>query len=175
MKIGECCLACLEKIGEYITNSAYAYMAVSGDSFCTSAWNGFLLQVKHCSEFSFAKFVAEVFIFIAKLAIVFLSAFTCYQFMKLNGDLEEVDSIVGPILITALFGFVTAQVLLGQFDEAVLAMMNCVAIDMDLNHGVPLYGPPTFHDALEGLKSGDKVDDADKQGNSVQEGGAAEV
>lgn len=30
----ECCMKCLEKIVDYITKSAYAYMAVSGQSFC---------------------------------------------------------------------------------------------------------------------------------------------
>jgi choline transporter-like protein 2/4/5 len=34
----ECILKCIEKICDYINNAAYSYMAVSGDSFCSSAW-----------------------------------------------------------------------------------------------------------------------------------------
>jgi choline transporter-like protein 2/4/5 len=43
VKCAECFLALLEKICDYINASAYAYQAVSGDSFCTSAWNAFML------------------------------------------------------------------------------------------------------------------------------------
>jgi hypothetical protein len=43
----DCCLACIEKICDYINAAAFAYMAVSGDSFCVAAWNGFLLNLKH--------------------------------------------------------------------------------------------------------------------------------
>jgi hypothetical protein len=35
---------------------------------------------------------------------------------------------------------------LSLFDEAVVALLTCHAIDSDL-HGTPKYGPPTFHDA----------------------------
>jgi hypothetical protein len=33
-----CVLECLERITDYINESACAYMAVSGENFCTSAW-----------------------------------------------------------------------------------------------------------------------------------------
>jgi hypothetical protein len=35
---------------------------------------------------------------------------------------------------------------LSLFDEAVVALMTCHAIDSDLHDGTPKYGPPTFHD-----------------------------
>lgn len=44
---GNCCLGCIEKICDYLNNLAFAYMAVSGENFCKSAWNGFLLNLKH--------------------------------------------------------------------------------------------------------------------------------
>ena len=34
----DCLLRCLEKITDYINTMAYGFMAVSGDSFCSSAW-----------------------------------------------------------------------------------------------------------------------------------------
>lgn len=70
-----CCMACLEKIVEYINDGAYAYMAVTGDSFCTSAWNGFMLCVKHSLEFAWAKILAELFIFMGKISLVSLNMF----------------------------------------------------------------------------------------------------
>lgn len=49
--MANCLLKCIEKICDYINKAAYAYMAVSGDNFCKSAWNGFLLNLKHILKF----------------------------------------------------------------------------------------------------------------------------
>lgn len=78
---GACYLKCLEKICDYINKAAFAYMAVTGDGFCFSAWNGFLLHVKHLAKFSFANWLAGVFIFLGKLAIVIGNCFFCYFLM----------------------------------------------------------------------------------------------
>lgn len=52
--IANCLMSCLEAIVEHLTKMAYAYMAVSGESFCSSAWNGFILHLKHLAKFVFA-------------------------------------------------------------------------------------------------------------------------
>lgn len=146
--VADCMLKCIEKICDYIQKSAYAYMAVSGDSFCTSAWNGFLLQLKHALKFSWANFLASMFILIGKIAIVVINCFSLYMIMKnVTGDTEEVSSIISPVLVVGIVSYISASIFLGLFDEAVLAMMNCLAIDTDLN-GQPKFGPPTFHDAF---------------------------
>ena len=43
VRCAECVLYMIERIWDYISSSAYAYQAVSGDTFCTSAWNAFML------------------------------------------------------------------------------------------------------------------------------------
>lgn len=49
-----CLLRCLEGILDYLSRLSYAYMSISGKSFCTSAKNGFFLNLKHCMKFYFA-------------------------------------------------------------------------------------------------------------------------
>merc|ERR1712166_1501596 len=56
-----------------ISTRPYAYMAVSGDGFCKSAWNGFMLNMKHALEFAWAKVLAELFIFTGKISLVALN------------------------------------------------------------------------------------------------------
>jgi len=89
MKCIECCLACLEKTVEYLNSSAYSYMAVSGKSFFSSAWNGFLLNLKHGLVFAWANLLAKLFIVLGKIAITILNVYTCYIFMSMRGDLVE--------------------------------------------------------------------------------------
>jgi hypothetical protein len=78
----QCFLKCLEEIIEYITKSAYAYMALSGEGFCSSAYNGLLLQMKHGAKFAFANYLAMIFVLLGKIGLTVLNVFTTWLFMK---------------------------------------------------------------------------------------------
>jgi hypothetical protein len=66
-------------------------MAVSGEGFCSSAWNGFLLGVKHGTTFSFALFLAELLILVGKIGIVMLNCFSFFMIMKYGTkDLDDI-------------------------------------------------------------------------------------
>jgi len=150
----DCVLACIEKICDYINAAAFAYMAVSGDGFCTAAWNGFLLNLKHILQYAWANVLARMFVFVGKIGLCVLNCCSLWAIMKyLTHDMEEISSPAGPIVVVGIFTYVCASVFLGLFDEAVMALMTCLAIDSDL-HGEPKYGPPTFHDALDTIKGG---------------------
>ena len=138
-----------EKITDYINEAAFAYMAVSGESFCTSAWNGFLLHVKHLLKFKFANLIATIFIFIGKLGLTAGNVYTYIFIMKtVSHDHKEISSLLGPCLVVGGFTYMTASVLLGIIETAVVALMTSMAIDMDLNGSNLKYGPPTFHDCM---------------------------
>jgi len=57
-------------------------MAVTGKNFCTSAIDGFFLQVKHAGAFGAAKFFATSLVFLGKCAITVANVFTCYFITK---------------------------------------------------------------------------------------------
>jgi hypothetical protein len=43
-----------------------------------------------------------------------------------------------PMYLVVFFGSIlTGSMILGLFDEAIMAMLHCVAIDMELNDGIP--------------------------------------
>ena len=147
---GSCILKCIEKICDYLNSAAFCYMAITGDSFCSSAWNGFLLNVKHTLKFGFANIIAKVFMLLGKVAICVGNCFSLYFIMSvITKDTSEVSSLTGPMVAVALVTFLTASIFLGLFDTAVMSMMTCLAVDMDLHDGHPEWGPPTFHDGLD--------------------------
>lgn len=146
-KCAACIVDCLERICDYINESAFCYMAVKGDSFCTSALSALLLQVKHIFEFMFAQWIATVFIWLGKAAITVGNIFSCIFIMQtITKVYDDLSSPFGPILLVGLVSYMTASVFLGLFDTAVLSMMTSMAVDMDLNNGNLKFGPPTFHD-----------------------------
>lgn len=142
-------------------------MAVSGEGFCTSAWNGFLLNMKHVMEFAWANTLAMLFIFTGKISLVAVNCgflyFTMSFITKDFSGPDAVSSVWGPIVVVAIITYVAASVFLGLFSNTVLSLMTCLAIDIDLNDGEPKYGPPTFHDSLGNFKT--------EKTNAIQDGG----
>lgn len=146
VRCAECLLKCIEKIVDYINTCAYAYMAVSGENFCTSAWNGFLLNMTYGLEFAWANSLAGGFIFLSKMFIVIIN---CATFIALQRAFKpEVEFIGGAILITALITFFTSMIFLGLMDEVVVGLLTSHAIDKGMNDGEAKFGPPTFHDKV---------------------------
>lgn len=145
-----CLIRCFESLIEYINSVAYAYMAVSGDSYCTSAWHGFLLNLKHNAKYSFATALANMFVFLGKVFITCMNCTTFYLVCRYGyKNIDQVNSIWGPICMIAISTFVISHMFLCLFDEATMATLHCLAIDMDLHDGKPKYGPPSFHAKIE--------------------------
>lgn len=101
-------------------------------------------------KFSFANLIAAVFIFLGKIGLTVGNCFSLVFIMKtITKDEEEISSFAGPVILVGVVTYCTASVFLGLFDTAVLAMMTCLGVDMDLHNGTPKYGPPTFHDSVK--------------------------
>lgn len=148
-----CCLNCIERVCDYINEAAFCYMAVTGKSFFPSAWNAFLLHLKHGLKFTFANLIAKIFIFIGKCGIVIGNCFSLLFIMKnITEDTEEVGSVLGPLLVVGVGSYLAASLFLGLFEQAVMVMLTCLCIDMDMHNGEPAYGPPTFHDKLDQME-----------------------
>ena len=77
-----CWIHCLEAAIEHLNSLAYAMIAISGDSYCKSAWNGSMLNLKHCSKFVIAKSFASGFVFLGIIGVVAGNMGTCWLLMK---------------------------------------------------------------------------------------------
>jgi solute carrier family 44 (choline transporter-like protein), member 2/4/5 len=173
--VAECVLSCIEKICDYVNQSAFAYICITGDGFFEGAWKGFLLNVKHMLDFTFANYIAKVFILLGKVTLVAVNSFTLVFIMKdATGVAEGLHSIWGAVALSGLITFITASLFLGIFENAVLALMTCLCVDMDLHDGEPKYGPATFHDSIEKVKKGNadvdeaSDDEADKKASAMK-------
>ena len=66
--------------------------------------------------------------------------------MKYRGELDDVQSMMGPMFVTALFTFGCANMFLSVFDEVCGTFLMCYCVDIDYNNGESKHGPPSFHD-----------------------------
>lgn len=67
---------------EYLNATAYSMIAISGDSYCNGAWNGFILNLKHCIKLFFATTIANLFVLMGVTACTAINAGTAYILMK---------------------------------------------------------------------------------------------
>jgi len=128
----------LEDIIEYISKIGYAYMAVTGEKFCDSCWNGFLLNMKYCAKFYFAQTIAGMFVFIGILMCAGANIGIGYVLVKyVTKEVEKFGlENMGPVFIVfIIISFLIPAICLGMFDEAVVATLQCYAVDTDLHQG----------------------------------------
>lgn len=129
-------------------------MAVTGKNFFSSAWSGFLLNLKHGLVFIWANFLAKLFILLGKVGITVMNVYSCYLLMKFRGDLNDagMDPRV-PLLFVAFFTYFVTNIFLGMFDQGVMAMLTCVCCDQDLHEGKQGFGPDTFNNKIDKIKA----------------------
>lgn len=155
-----CFLKCIEEIVEYITRAGFAYMAIAGESFCKSCYDGLILNFKHGIKFGFANYLAWCFIMVGKVGITILNVVLAWLFMShVTGSAQEVSNPFVPLIFVGVVSYLIVAVFLGLFDESVLAMMTSVCADLDLNgDGKADWGPATLHEVLDKME-----DDHDKK------------
>lgn len=71
-------MRCIEDYINYLNILAYANMAISGDKYCTSAWNGFILNLRHIGKFYLAQMIGGFLVFIGIILISLLSTGVFY-------------------------------------------------------------------------------------------------
>jgi hypothetical protein len=107
-----------------------------------------LLNLRHGIEFAWAQTLANGFVKLGKVAIVCLNVLIAYLLMKyVTKDMQgEYANILTPLIVVAILTFITVDIFLGQFDEAVQALLTCFCVDKDLNgEDNTKWGPPTFY------------------------------
>lgn len=87
-----------------------------------------------------------------KLAICFLNVWLTQITLRAAGYYDDLAGPLGISIFVGVISFINASMFLSVFDAAVIGMMSMAAIDMDLNQGTPMKGPPTFHDKIKKIK-----------------------
>lgn len=151
-----CLVRCLEDIVNYMNKVSLAYMAITGEPYCTSAWNGFLLNLKHLGKFYYAQMLGRYFMLIGYLAIMAINSGVFYLILKSTGVLMQMNSIAGVMVLQLLITLFITRLFLGLFDDGILGMLMSVGVDMDI-HGVECqHGPPGFHRKLDKIFHAEK-------------------
>merc|ERR1711998_804349 len=99
-------------------------------------------------KFYFATYIASGFIMLGMIGVVAGNMGLCWLMISMVFKTQdEMTSIWSPIILIGIVTFIVVGVFLGSFDDAVLATLMSLAVDIEVN-GEVKGGTPSFHDKL---------------------------
>ena len=120
-------------------------MALTGESFCSSALNAFILILKNAAKFAFVEGIADVFMFLAKF---FISTSTTALSWLLMGVMTNIDSPYLPLFVIFMLSYLIASVFIAVFDVSANTILQCYLLDKEIagQQGLadPDHVPPTM-------------------------------
>jgi hypothetical protein len=163
--IMDCVFCCIKELLESLNKRAYSYMAVTGQSYCKSCYGGLMMYFKHFIEFSMSIVISAMVINTGKFMILLINGLIGLGIGAAWVSLASTGWI-GFGAGVAL-GAVSANICLGQFDEAINATLQSMAFDEEVNGDI-CFGPVTFHEKLEEMERDLQAEEAAKGGNEGQ-------
>ena len=139
-----CYLDCFDRFIRFLNMNAFIYLAISNESFCSSALNAFILILKNAAKFSFVNAIGGVFMFIARLTISLTTTVLCWLWIK---EVDAVDSRVLPMIIIFCLAYFIAAIFISIFDASANTILQCYLIDLDISRQSdlePKHVPPTL-------------------------------
>ena len=94
-----------------------------------------------------------MFFCLGKVGITVCNCLSMWLILQSMPVDEQACSLFAPFCVVGSFTYLTASVFLSVYDTAVLALMTCLAMDLDLNGNKPKFGPPTFHEAISNIEA----------------------
>lgn len=169
----KCIMKCIEDVVEYLTKTAYSYMAITGQAFCNAGKNGFLLNLKHGAKFYFAVMLAHGFVGVGTFFVFIVNlVLTWLMTTHISKESEDPEIAMWAVWIAAvIISYVVPMECLANFDEAVIAVMQSYGVDADLHHGKPVYGPKSYHeklDAIEREAEAEKAEAEEEGGENIE-------
>jgi hypothetical protein len=130
-------------------DSAFSYVAFTGEDFIAGSKNSYLMKVLTKTEFEFSYYFAWFIIFISKVSVVWGNVFIyntlLHDWLTVKHD---VTSTIGPSLIVGLTTWIITSIFLSMIEIAFGTMMTCYSIDYFANKGDTKWGPEVFGEAI---------------------------
>ena len=143
-----CCIDCFDRFVRYLTKNAYIYMALSGEGFCSSALNAFILILKNAAKFAFVDGIADIFMFLAKLFISCATCATSWPILNAMDESSEVDEIWWPLMLIFFITYLISHSFIAIFEVSSNTILQCYLLDKEIagQMGVPDpdHIPPTL-------------------------------
>jgi len=149
-KYVHCCLACFERLIQFLNKQAYIQVALTNKSFCPAAWKAFTVVLSHMVDFSMLALIGNFFMYMAIALIMFGSAAIIWLIMTQTDLFNNLSSIWFPIIICLVQGWVIGKVFTSIYLVACYAILQSFYVLAALNGAeAQKYAPSELKDFVE--------------------------
>lgn len=103
-----CCIACCHRFIKYVNMNAYCQVALTGESFCMAAMNGFILILKNGACFIFTGGLGGFFNLIGKLLVCVINMIIAYLLLDYQTNtvfIGDINSPIGPLFVVFIISY----------------------------------------------------------------------
>jgi len=124
----ECCMACFERLMEFLSRNAYIVTACKGKNFCSAAWDSFQFIWNNLGQVSAVNWVSAYIMLLGKGFIVGGTVAVCFYIAKLDTSLASPWVL---LVLCAVLAYIVACVFLGVFETAIDTILVCFCWEQD--------------------------------------------
>lgn len=127
-----CCLDCFHRFVKFLNDNAYIQIALTGENFCTSAMQAFVLALKNAATFVITNGVGTLLHLLGKACICIGNVFLGYLIIHYSPEFDELDSPIAPLVVVMVMSFLMANVFMEVYGVTSLAVLQCLYTDVDI-------------------------------------------
>jgi choline transporter-like protein 2/4/5 len=135
-KMLRCCLYCFEKCVKYVSQMAYITTAISGSSFCVSAYRSIQLFQRESALINIVYMISQFILTLSKILICMSSGGITYLWLTygFDGD-DKVSNVAFPTMLSMIFGYFVAEGVLDVYTTGIDTILICYGLDKEHNEG----------------------------------------
>lgn len=129
-----CCMACLDRLVNWMNKNAYIHIAINGTSFCKAAHSAFQLIARNALRLLAVNFVAEYVLMLGKIAVAAAVFFATWAAMQSQQSVLQLNFTFVPGLIIAIESLIVSYVFLSVYQMVHLSLIfNLLFFSMIFN------------------------------------------
>ena len=128
-----CCLDCFHRFIKFVNENAYIQVALTGEAFCTSAMQAFVLALKNAASFFITNGIGALIYFLGKTCISITNTAIGYLCISLIPTFEEeIDQPLPFLALIFLMSYMMATTFMEVYGGVSLAVLQCLYTDVDI-------------------------------------------
>ncbi|QDZ19122.1 choline transporter [Chloropicon primus] len=152
-----CCLKCCiwgaEKVLRFTNRNSYILVAVKGTSYCTSVVRAWKLVVKNAMRVAVVSIVANVLIWLGKLAIAIACGISALALSNMPPYTDPssdhyLSSQVMPVVLSVIVGYIISAIFYQAYEIAIDTMLISFCEDCERSGGKAQFAPALLAKAL---------------------------
>lgn len=133
LRCASCYLACFERFLRFLTQNAYIMIAITGNTFCTSAHEAFTLITRSAAQYAITHGTTKLFFNLGRIIIICVGCLIGYVLIT---EVQPYRSnIYSPVFLTVIFALICypiASAFMCLFEMGANTILMCYCLELDL-------------------------------------------